>query len=139
MKMQVIRTELTNVATVGKLYVNDEFQCYTCEDVVREIEGQPVTSWKIDGVTAIPRGTYEVIIDFSNHFKRELPHILNVPGYDGIRIHKGNRPEDTEGCLLVGQVKLLNAVGSSEVAFDLLFQKIQAALTAGEDITIEIK
>lgn len=93
--------------TIGDLWVSDDGGttwarlCWTLEDVVREITGQSVESWKIHGETAIPRGTYRVIVDHSRRFGRDLPHILDVPGFEGVRIHGGNTAVDTEGCILV--------------------------------------
>ena len=72
------------------------------EDTVREVPGQPVHLWKVPGVTAIPAGTYELIVDFSNRFQKMMPHILDVEGFTGVRIHAGNSSHDTEGCLLLG-------------------------------------
>ncbi len=139
MKIRVERCDFTSSSTIGKMYVNDEFQCFTLEDTVREVEDQPVESWKIQNETAIPKGTYKVIIDFSQRFNKEMIHILDVPGFKGVRIHKGNKPEDTEGCILVGQTRLPNAVGGSGIAFDIFYPKLQAALAANEKVSIEIK
>jgi hypothetical protein len=75
--------------------------CWTLEDVIREVPGQPVENWKIFGETAIPSGTYQALLNFSQHFQRDLPELLNVPGYAGVRIHGGNTAVDTEGCILV--------------------------------------
>ena len=75
---------------------------YTLEDKFREQKGVPVCEWKIPHETAIPCGTYPLIIDMSTRFKKLMPHILNVEGFDGIRIHAGNTAEDTEGCILLG-------------------------------------
>jgi len=60
-----------------------------------------------------------------------------VPNFDGIRIHPGNTKKDTEGCILVGQKKTKNSVLNSRAAFDVLFQKIEAAAKT-EKIFIEI-
>lgn len=94
--------------TLGKLMWGepDKF-LYTLEDVVREQRYQDGTlvdpaKWKIAGQTAIPAGTYAVVLDYSTRFGRIMPHILGVPGFDGIRIHGGNTAADTEGCILVG-------------------------------------
>ena len=101
------REEFTDESTVGKLYfrLSDRdpwtWLCWTLEDVVREVPGEPVEAWKIKGDTAIPRGTYAVRVTRSNRFKTDLPLLLNVPGFEGVRIHGGNTAADTEGCILV--------------------------------------
>ena len=99
MKLLLLRDHFTNSTTLGKLYVNGIFQCYTLEDKDRELEKG---NEKLYGETAIPRGSYQVIIDYSNRFKRELPRLKDVPQFEGIRIHPGNTHEDTHGCILVG-------------------------------------
>lgn len=68
---------------------------------------------KIPGKTAIPAGLYNVELTFSPKFKRELPLILNVPYFEGIRIHRGNKDEDTEGCLIPGLNKAKGMVFDS--------------------------
>ena len=102
MKLEVKRFEFATNYTVGKLYADGEYVCYTLEDAVREKENTPVEQWKIPGSTAIPKGTYKVGYTFSNHFQKNLPELFNVPGFSGVRIHTGNSDQDTEGCILVG-------------------------------------
>lgn len=138
MKLTLHRLPSSENCTLGTLYVDGDEQCYTCEDVVREVEGQPVKEWKIAGETAIPRGTYEVIINHSVRFKRELPLLLNVPGFTGVRIHPGNTAEDTEGCILVGEKLGTDAVLESRKAFTELMLRLQDAIAAGEKVHIEI-
>lgn len=92
------------------------FSWETLEDTVREIEGEPVESWKINGETAIPRGRYKVVWNWSNHFQRFLPQLLDVPGFDGIRIHSGNFSKDTEGCILLGNTRGDDCVLDSRAA-----------------------
>lgn len=130
MKISIQRILGTAGYTAGTMRVNDKFECYTLEDQVRET--------KIYGETAIPAGTYKVIISFSNHFKRDLPLLVGVPNYEGVRIHPGNTAADTEGCLLVGVTRGVGSVGSSRIAFDALFAKIQAAWLAKEEISLTI-
>ncbi|MEQ1691396.1 MAG: DUF5675 family protein, partial [Gemmatimonas sp.] len=101
--------------------------------------GRPVEEWKIKGETAIPRGTYKVVIDYSNRFQRRLPHLLDVPGFTGIRIHPGNTSANTEGCLLPGQERYENAVGHSAIAFASLFGKMLMAEQRDEPITVTIR
>jgi hypothetical protein len=125
------RKEFTEVSTIGDL-VFDDFTCYTLEDMTRE------PGVKIAGATAIPEGRYRVVIDQSNRFKRAMPHILDVPGFDGIRIHAGNTSKDTEGCLLLGFTKGKDFVGESRLAFNQFFDKLYMALRNDEVwITIE--
>ena len=124
MKLTLKRFEFGKTYTIGKLYVNGTYYCYTLEDVVRP-KGE-----KVNGQTAIPTGTYSVIIDMSNRFKCKLPHILNVPGFEGVRIHKGNTSADTEGCILVGTTWAgKDFIGNSKFAFDPLFEKMKAEKT----------
>ena len=112
-------------ATIGKLYIDDVFFCYTLEDVQRDV--------KIQNETAIPTGTYKVLITMSPKFKRLLPLLIDVPGFDGIRIHPGNTAKDTDGCILVGDSFTRDFVTNSVTTFNKLFDKIK-----GEDITITI-
>lgn len=136
MKIKIYRPVVCGKnATIGKMYVEDEFFCYTLEDVDRHVEDG---GYKIAGKTCIPRGIYQVVIDFSNHFGKNLPHVLNVPGFEGIRIHPGNSDEDTEGCILVGDAILNdNYITSSRLAFDRLFDRITEAVQH-EIVTLEI-
>ena len=138
MNILLQRRDFTDKSTIGVLYVDQVSQCYALEDPDRKLEDG---GEKIPGKTAIPRGKYRIIIDWSNRFKRELPRLLDVPNYVGVRIHPGNGPEDTEGCILPGtgipsnrQDWLLN----SRAAFDALFNKIEAALELGEEVWIEV-
>jgi hypothetical protein len=128
MKLVLKRFEYANTYTIGKLYIDDIYQCYTLEDVVRK-------GPKVDGKTAIPAGTYSVIVDHSNRFNRDLPHILDVPGFTGVRIHSGNTSADTEGCILVGTTWTGgDFISNSKLAFDALFKKIN-----GNTITLTIQ
>lgn len=121
MKLSLKRIDKREDCTIGELYVDGKFECYTLEDVVRE------DGVKILGQTAIPEGTYEVVISLSPRFQKLLPLLLNVPNFEGVRIHTGNTAADTEGCILVGRKRLVNSIGESRLAFDALFPKIQAA------------
>jgi hypothetical protein len=125
--------------TLGKLSVNEQFLCYTAEDVIREKRGVPVAQWKVAGQTAIPSGRYKVVVSMSNRFKRPLPELLNVPGYTGVRIHPGNTAADTEGCILPGVGAYSAGVTQSRAAFGALFKRIQEAIAVGEDVHITIK
>jgi len=120
MNLTIKRFWFTDKSTIGCLYIDDIFELYTLEDVVREV--------KIQDETAIPEGRYKVIINWSNRFKRVLPLLLNVPNFEGIRIHTGNLPKDTSGCILVGKERGIDCLSSSRMAFNEFFPKLQKAL-----------
>ena len=119
MELTLKRTDFTEKSTIGELSIDGVFECFTLEDKVRET--------KIKNITAIPAGRYEVVITFSNRFQTPLPLLLNVPNFEGVRIHPGNTAENTEGCILVGQQKQVDFIGASRAAFAPLFDRIKAA------------
>ena len=127
--------------TIGSLSVNGEWLCWTGEDAVRD-DPNPITpqnEGKVYGQTAIPAGTYHVIVNLSPRLKKRMPRLLNVPGFDGILIHKGNDAGDTSGCILVGaKVDSPTRISDCSKVFDELFQKIDYAYASGEGVTIEI-
>ena len=133
MEINVTRVQLDPDVTIGSMSVDGAFECWTCEDTVRA-PGEP----KVWGQTAIPAGRYEVDVTYSPHFDRRLPLLIDVPDFEGIRIHPGNTAADTDGCILVGQVREAKGVGSSVLAFNVLFPKIEAAKAAGEQVYITL-
>jgi hypothetical protein len=138
MLLEVKREPSAAGCTLGALYVDGEFECFTLEDVVREVPQLAVEKWKVADETAIPSGTYDVIVDMSAHFQKLLPLLQKVPGFDGVRIHSGNVAADTEGCILVGKRRTATAVLASRAAFNALFVKIKAAIAKGEPVRIKI-
>lgn len=94
--------------TIGELLVNNKKFCDTLEDKVRLswslLPFRQLLGIKIWGKTAIPAGRYEIVITYSERFKRRLPLLLKVPQFESIRIHGGNTELDTEGCLLIGKL-----------------------------------
>jgi hypothetical protein len=119
MLITIKRLYKTDDSTIGELSIDGIFECFTLEDKERPV--------KIKGETAIAKGTYKVIINESNRFKRLLPLLIDVPNFEGVRIHSGNSNHDTEGCILVGQSRNKNYIGQSRKAFDKLFKKMQVA------------
>ena len=117
MEILIKRLTRTNISTIGELFVDGKFECYTLEDVERQI--------KIKNETAIPKGKYKVVINMSNRFKKLMPQILNVPNFEGVRIHPGNTNHDTEGCILVGTTRSIDFIGNSRKAYEKLFLKMQ--------------
>lgn len=124
MEIKLIRKYFTNNSTIGELLIDGVFFCYVLEDKVRDFGFNG--AGKIKGKTAIPFGKYDVVINFSNRFQKYMPQVLNVPFFEGIRIHPGNTAEDTEGCLLVGKTKGVDVVGQSVDAYRALMVKLQA-------------
>ena len=136
LEITVYRQSFYPTATAGQLFVDDVYQCDTLEDKVRP-DGE-----KIPGQTAIPYGRYRVVMDYSNRFKKVMPHILDVPMFVGVRIHSGNTDKDTEGCLLVGTVDKRRGVivgGTSRPAYDALVAIIKEAIGKGDEVWITIR
>lgn len=133
MKLRLERFKFGDTYTIGELFVDNKDECFTLEDVVRPL-GE-----KVQNETAIPAGIYKVVIDYSNHFQKELPHILNVPMFEGVRIHSGNTSKDTEGCILVGSAWTGgDEIVGSRVAFTHLFAQLKEAVDKEEEILLEI-
>jgi hypothetical protein len=130
MELKLVRNTFTDESTIGDLYIGEKWECYTLEDKVRPK--------KIKGETAIPAGRYKVVITYSNRFKRNLPLLLNVPGFEGVRFHAGNTKKDTHGCPLVGRTKSKDFIGESRAAFAQLYKKIEAALNRKEEVWVTI-
>ena len=128
MEFKLQRIFSTPTSTIGVIYwpaIDGALSpcCFSLEDPGRKV--------KIPGTTGIPAGRYQVVVSRSNRFNRDLPEILSVPGFTGIRIHPGNTAEDTEGCILPGMQAGINGVLNSKTAFDMLLQRIRAALSSG--------
>ncbi len=138
MLLELRRDPSANGCTLGSLYVEGAFECFTLEDLIREVPKVEVVKWKIPGETAIPSGTYEVTVNLSTRFGRLMPQLLDVPGFAGVRIHSGNCASDTEGCILVGRRRGAATILDSRLAFNALFPKLQAAIARPEEIKIRI-
>jgi len=126
MEIILIRQIFTESSTIGSIYINNDFICFSLEDPDRHLEKKTNKS-KIYGNSAVPRGKYELIINYSNKFKKLLPLLLNVPYFKGIRIHPGNTPADTFGCILCGTQFAKDKVLKSRLAYIKLFSIISKA------------
>ena len=135
MNILLLRKEFTEKSTIGELFINGNFECFTLEDKDRNLESGGI---KVYSKSAIPRGKYEVIISFSNRFKQYMPLLVNVPQFQGIRIHTGNKAENTEGCLLLGKTKSKDFIGLSKEAYSAFLAKLKK-VEKNEKIFIEIK
>ena len=130
--------------TISRLYVNGElFGCNTLEDADRglsqDMHLEEIKKKKVYGQTAIPRGSYECVYTYSNRFKKMLPLLKDVPGFDGIRIHSGNYAKDTLGCILVGKNNKKGWVSDSRFWTNKLIQAMKTAWDKKEKVTIVIK
>ena len=148
MKLELKRIFRGPKYTIGKLYVDNQYICDTLEDTDRGLKQtdslSSIQKKKVYGQTAIPIGTYGITLNvISPKFKDrswakfcngKLPRLLNVPGYDGVLIHVGNKPEDTLGCILVGYNKIKGQLINSTEAF----KKLYSVLDKSSTITIVI-
>lgn len=128
--------------TEGELFINDKYYCKTLEDTNRDTNKNGKFDngeKKVYGQTCIPFGKYNVEITYSPKFKRNLPLIKDVPEFDGIRIHRGNKPEDTLGCILVGEFVKNGWLSNSTPFEEGIVNLITKAISKGEKVTIEIK
>jgi hypothetical protein len=135
MKLRLKRDPPSALSTIGDLEINGVWECYVLEDVDRFLEDGGL---KIEGWTAIPRGEYEILLDWSDRFKCLMFRLIDVPEFTGVRIHAGNVSVNTDGCLLPGQTKGKDFVGESIAALKALSMKILFAMLRGESISIEI-
>lgn len=133
-RFTLVRDVFTDRSTTGQLYDDDgTWICYTLEDRSR-FPGEP----KVRTKTAIPAGSFRVVITTSPRFRRDLPELLDVPEFSGIRIHPGNDPDDTEGCILPGLSRRADFVGSSRLAFGKVEDTIWRARAAGRPVFVDI-
>ena len=139
MKIEVKRIAKRSTYTIGKMYIDGNYFCDTLEDVDRGINQKDsldtIKKIKVTGATAIPTGTYKVIVNMSPKFQRNLPRLIDVTGFEGILIHRGNTDKDTAGCILVGENKVVGKVINSTVYEKKLVNILQ---NTKEDITITI-
>lgn len=127
-------------ATIGELLHQGERVCYTLEDQIRQIPGKSVGEWKVHGQTAIPVGRYRITLETSPRFGPNTLTVWGVEGFTGVRIHGGNRHEDTEGCPLLGlQVTDSTIVGgTSKPAVDLVKRLVARDISAGNEVWLDI-
>lgn len=140
MELVLNRRQTRGDATPGDLFADGAQQCYTLEDVVRP-DGE-----KVYGKTAIPGGgrRYRLTLVDSPHFGPDTIHVNDVPNFENVHMHGGNRPEDTLGCILVGDCLITTAQGAriaggtSQPALKVLKAKVKAAIERGEEVWLTI-
>lgn len=129
MILKLVRKREQNNATIGELFINNVKFCDTLEDKIRPT--------KIKHETCIDAGTYQVIINYSMRFKRQMPLLINVPNFIGIRIHAGNTIANTSGCILLGINDFDNRLIASKIMFEKFFSLLEKALV-NQNCIIEI-
>ena len=143
MRLRIDRVARRPDYTIGRLYVEGAYLCDTLEDTVR------ARGVKVYAKTAIPEGEYRVRMDVRSprfgsrpqyrKYGGRLPRLEGVPGFEGILIHPGNTAEDTAGCILVGENKLVGRLTNSLYTFDKLWHILESARLRGEEITVSVK
>lgn len=133
MRIEIKRNEFAENFTGGELFIDGKKFCDTIEDTDRMPRGvclprtdaeRIIKEVKVAGKTCIPSGHYKLKISFSPRFQKELPEIMDVPGFTGIRIHSGNTAEDSEGCILIGKKTSPGFVSDSRKTMTELMSKI---------------
>lgn len=142
MKLRLDRIHKSNDFTIGKMFIDEVFECYTLEDEHRDV--------KVMHETRIPSGTYEIKLRlFGGHHERYkqkfnyhkgMLWLQDVPNFKDILIHIGNTDEDTSGCILVGQsMSLTNGtLSNSTLAYSKLYQKVSNELSKGNKVFITV-
>lgn len=151
LKVKIVAKQSTY--RIGKLSINDKYFSDTLEDtdcgLTSDMTDEEIKEIKQKGITAIPTGRYKVVMNvqspkFSKYKQYEfcegyLPRLVDVPGYEGVLIHIGNYPKDTDGCILVGKNTVKGAVMNSTETFKQLYDILKEADEAGEEIYITIE
>jgi hypothetical protein len=142
MKIDLHRKWRKKGYSIGILSVNGVRICETVEDQDRglksELSAATIKQMKVKGETAIPVGTYKVIVTHSPRFNKMLPLLVNVPGFEGVRIHSGNTAKDTEGCILCGRNTEPGKVTDSRLWTGKVIDMIEKAIEKKEEVTITI-
>jgi hypothetical protein len=152
MKLYLHRKYFRQDYTIGNLYIDGKYFCDVLEDTDRhlttDLKLSVISTLKVHGKTAIPTGTYNVVMTKSTHFSTRdwaqvyngmVPLLESVKGFDGVRIHPGNRAQDTEGCLLTGKNKVVGQLTDSKNTYlRLMDEYLWPAFVRKEDITITV-
>lgn len=129
--------------TIGLLFIDGQFYCNTLEDqdlgLTSDMKLEDIKRIKQFGKTAIPTGTYEVDITYSPKFKKDMPLIRNVKGFDGIRIHAGQNASQTQGCVLLGKNDKVGQLSNSRLITNQFYALLEGAIKNNEKITLIIQ
>ena len=143
MEIKLIRKYYQAKYTIGRLYVNNRFFSDCLEPPSLHLTERTALGTiliaKYKGYRAIPTGRYRILITRSRRFGRWLPLLMNVKGFEGIRIHAGNKPEDTRGCILLGFNRRKGYVLDSTRCVLTLVKMMTEAIAKGEKVFVEVK
>jgi hypothetical protein len=134
LRRKIVTSAFTlGVLSMGAIGSAGLYQYNTVEDTVRKLSNctQTTCVGKIDGKTAIPAGRYEIRDTYSPRFKKHVLELVDVPGFQGIRIHSGNTADDSSGCLILGLKGTRNGVAESRAAMAQFNADVRRALTKG--------
>lgn len=142
LELKLKREESEDSFTLGAIKIDDQLFCYTVEDVERDLKDlngdgdfNDKGEGKVYGETAIKKGRYRVIVTWSPKYKRLMPLLVNVEGFEGIRIHSGNKAEDSHGCIIIGLTRTKNGVGRSRDACRALMKILKGRRMVVIEIT----
>lgn len=143
MELLLTRKKFTKNATIGTLTTNGVHLCATLEPVDRGLSSDmtinEIKSKKIANISAIPKGRYKVIMTYSQKFKKLLPELLDVPAYQGVRIHSGNSYQDTQGCILCGYFTQPDLLIESRQHTQSVVNVIKKTIDDGDEVYITIE
>ena len=143
MEIKLIRKYYQAKYTIGRLYVNNRFFSDCLEPPSLHLTERSALGTiliaKYKGYRAIPTGRYRILITRSRRFGRWLPLLMNVKGFEGIRIHAGNKPEDTRGCILLGFNRRKGYVLDSTRCVLTLVKMMTEAIAKGEKVFMEVR
>ena len=143
MEIKLIRKYYQAKYTIGRLYVNNRFfsDCLEppSQHLTERCSMDTIQNAKNKVYRAIPTGRYRILITRSRRFGRWLPLLMNVKGFEGIRIHAGNKPEDTRGCILPGFNRRKGYVLDSTRCVLTLVKMMTEAMEKGEKVFVTVK
>lgn len=151
MKIEHVRIFNGKDYCISHIYVNGEYVCDAVEDVDRGLDQRmpisEISKRKVYRMTAIPTGTYTLTMNvpspkfaqmdyYKRYCKGYMPRLLNVPGFDGILIHRGSSANSSAGCVIVGYNTIKGNVTDSQKAWEKLMKTyLMPAKVLGENIT----
>ena len=160
MKLKVKRTAKKANYTIGHLYMQDKQNgqwvriADTIEDKDRGLDQSMslanIERIKVKHQTAIPTGTYEIVMNvvsvtfvkkpqYKEFCGGKVPRLKYVKGFSGILIHSGTDQDSSSGCIIVGENKVVGKVINSWATFKRIYSLMKAAANRGEKITLIVE